>query len=335
MQIYGALVIFLGVFIVVAPSLLGNNQRSSPLSMLIYTSSNIPYSFSFAFKENGFKNLSIHVIYLTMWVSLYQFAFGFLMVPLQFLPGMGSDEGMNASQIGQEFYRGILCFVEVDDRCRDNHAFLFLVGFCIVNFAFNTAGLYLVKLHSATLNSISYAIVLPLTTLTFSIPLLGKFQEPFQATTLVGLVVVLVGFFLWKSETLYKSYRYGFKSMANLFEATSLTKELEMSANSSMQKKKYFNVNDLEILEDNSIGGIFDDDEFDMFYDEDDEVASYQQDEKVKESQLTRPRSQSNIPRGSVSSSPSRSRRNSLPSSSPNHQEHLGNFNERLIIGLF
>ncbi len=33
-------------------------------------------------------------------------------------------------------------------------------------------------------------------------PILGAYQEPFQSTTFIGLIVTLIGFFLWKSESL-------------------------------------------------------------------------------------------------------------------------------------
>lgn len=55
------------------------------------------------------------------------------------------------------------------------HTFFLLLGYMVVNFVYNIAGLYVSKHGSAVLNSISFAALLPLTTLAFCFrPLLGK-----------------------------------------------------------------------------------------------------------------------------------------------------------------
>lgn len=204
-QILGALFILIGAFIVVLPNLLSTQSSNQYhlLSAMLYFSSNIPFSASYVFKEHGFKNLSVHVIYLTQWVSIYQLFIGFLFAPFQVLPGMGSKDGMALYEIWYHFRNGFYCFMEQNPTCRENHAFLLLCGYCIINFTFNTTGLYLVKHGSATLNSISYAIILPLTTIAFSLPILGRFQETFGTSTLLGLLTVLTGFFLWKGESIF------------------------------------------------------------------------------------------------------------------------------------
>lgn len=199
-QNVGCIFIFSGVLIVLLPTLLGNNQYSEPLSMLIYFLSNIPLAISYVYKEYAFKNLSVHVIFLTQWVSIFQFLLGFLVSPLQSLPGMGSTSGVELNQIIPKFIDGFYCFLETTQVCSSRRTFLLVTGYCFVNFIFNTLGLYLVKSGSATLNSISYAIILPLTTLMFSMPLLGIYQEPFQLNTIFGLIAVLLGFMIWKSE---------------------------------------------------------------------------------------------------------------------------------------
>jgi drug/metabolite transporter (DMT)-like permease len=200
-QNLGCLFIFSGVLIVLLPSLLGNgNQYSQPMSMFIYFLSNIPLAISYIYKEYAFKNLSVHVIFLTQWVSIFQFILGFLVLPLQAIPGMGSAGGVELNQIIPSFIDGFYCFLGTTPICSSRKTFLLLTGYCFVNFIFNTLGLYLVKSGSATLNSISYSIILPLTTLMFSMPLLGIYQEPFQLFTIIGLIAVLVGFVIWKSE---------------------------------------------------------------------------------------------------------------------------------------
>ena len=52
-----------------------------------------------------------------------------------------------------------------------------LIGYCGVNFVFNTIGLYLTKHAGAALNSISFSMLLPLTTMSYALPFLGKNRE--------------------------------------------------------------------------------------------------------------------------------------------------------------
>ena len=71
--------------------------------------------------------------------------------------------------------------------------------YVVTNFVFNTLGLWVTKHAGAVLNSITYALLVPLTTVVFSLPLLGPYQESVHMATLVGLATVLVGFGLWRS----------------------------------------------------------------------------------------------------------------------------------------
>ena len=50
----------------------------------------------------------------------------------------------------------------------------------------NTTGLYLTKHGGAVLNSISFSLLLPITTILFSVPLLGEFRESIFPATYVG-----------------------------------------------------------------------------------------------------------------------------------------------------
>ena len=53
------------------------------------------------------------------------------------------------------------------------------------------------------MNVITYAVLLPITTLLFSLhSLMGAYTEPLRATTLVGLLVVVLGFYLYQEPVL-------------------------------------------------------------------------------------------------------------------------------------
>lgn len=49
-----------------------------------------------------------------------------------------------------------------------------------------------------------YSVLLPCSTLAFALPFLGDFQEPIEKTTVVGLLVVLCGFYTYEAESFKK-----------------------------------------------------------------------------------------------------------------------------------
>lgn len=205
-QFIGSMLIFCGACIVIAPSFKVFSSSSPspyPYSSIIYFSSNIPYALSYCYKEWAFKKMSVHVLYLTQFVSIFQFLIGFLLSFLQLFPGFGSETGMSFYQIWASLVKGANCFLQLGPSCKKKYTFFLLIFYVLVNFSFNTLGLFICKNGSATLNAISYAIILPLTTLAFTLPFLGEYTEPFQAQTLCGLFVVLIGFGIWKRDDLF------------------------------------------------------------------------------------------------------------------------------------
>ena len=76
-------------------------------SVLLYWASNVPMALSAVYKESRFARragaVDVHVMYLTQWVSLFQFAFGFLVAPAQALPGVASLEGVPLKALALEF----------------------------------------------------------------------------------------------------------------------------------------------------------------------------------------------------------------------------------------
>lgn len=226
-QICGAFIIVVGSFIVILPELTSttsivstDNANTTTHYMIllyncIYALSNIPMSLSYVYKEYGFKNLTIHVLYLTQWVSVYQMLAGFVWLPLQMLLPNSDPNSTNITlyTLLVEFYYGMLCFLQVNIKyeynsgeCKDKSTFALLLLYCLLNFIYNTMGLYIVKHGGAILNSISYSIILPLTILTFSLSILGPFTEPTTSTTIIGLLITLIGFLLWRIETIFTIY---------------------------------------------------------------------------------------------------------------------------------
>ena len=218
-QMVGAGIILGGVGVVLTPHILASAGVKAAtaetaayhthsivlVASIVYGMANLPFAISFAYKEFGFKDLNIHPVHLTQWVSVYQCIIGIIIMPLQMIPGLGSEDGMTIAESVEGIKYGWRCFLQEEEECAQKHSFALLVSYCAVNFLYNLAGLYLVKHGSSILNAISGAIILPLTVLSFTSPLLGQFKEKFDIMTLVGLIVVLTGFGVWKHADLTTS----------------------------------------------------------------------------------------------------------------------------------
>jgi len=202
-EIMGALLIMGGACASALPAILTKHATGDVRSyaVVLYALSNVPMAMSSCYKERNFRAQELDVWYLTQWVSIFQFAVSFLMLPALCLPGFGSPNGAPLSQLPGLFYEGFLCFLETSQECRAKSTMFLLVGYCGVNVMYNTLGLYLTKVASALMNALSYAILLPCTTLLFFTPLVGMVQEEvsyMDLFTLLGLVLVLCGFLLFQ-----------------------------------------------------------------------------------------------------------------------------------------
>ena len=131
---------------------------------------------SAVYKEIAFKSgEQVNVWYLCQWVSIYQFLISWLFMPLTVLPAFGGDGWNN---VFERFWQGLECAFGTSDVCPDAFklpfpcderlgTFWLLLGYCVVNFTFNWIGLLLTKHSSATIRSVSYAVILPCTLLFF------------------------------------------------------------------------------------------------------------------------------------------------------------------------
>uniref|UniRef100_A0A7R9YEX8 EamA domain-containing protein n=1 Tax=Pinguiococcus pyrenoidosus TaxID=172671 RepID=A0A7R9YEX8_9STRA len=220
LQLSGSTLILLGAAAAISPAFQDPSEETVSAatenrwtSNLIYASSNIPIAISAVYKEWAFNNKRVNVFYLTQCVSIWQLFLGFLMGPLQLLPAlhqsaMQEDRAGWAEQLlglASDFGFGLRCSVDSDAPSTSSHqrcgfwpAGFLVLAYCIVNFVFNALGLLLVKKASATLMSISNALILPLTSFAFSFHFLGAYQEPVNAFTVLGLATTLLGFGMYE-----------------------------------------------------------------------------------------------------------------------------------------
>jgi drug/metabolite transporter (DMT)-like permease len=200
-QIAGALLIVAGALVTVVPAVADPSRAASAqfrwYSALVFMSSNVPMAMSSVYKEWGFKNADMDVFYQCQCVSSWQLLIGFALAPLQAVPGLGSARGVALREIPGQFSAGWRCATGADAGCAQRGCGLLLLGYVAVNFLFNALGLYLTKYGSATLRSFGFAILLPATAVTFSLPFMGSYREHLTPFTWAGLVVVLAGFVLF------------------------------------------------------------------------------------------------------------------------------------------
>ena len=94
---------------------------------------------SLVYKELAFNDALLDVWYLTQYVSIFQFLWGFVFCPLLVLPGFSSAEGLPMKTIWKNFEDGFKCFLYLDAKpspCEARHTLWLLLGYCANNFAF-------------------------------------------------------------------------------------------------------------------------------------------------------------------------------------------------------
>jgi drug/metabolite transporter (DMT)-like permease len=198
-ELSGASLITFGACLSALPAVLAHHDDDSVrwYAVALYLVSNFPMAASSCYKQKHFREQEFDVWYLTQWVSIFQFLISFAFIPILCLPGFGGVNGTPLSDVPAQLSGGWHCYMEWSDDCRGRQTFLLLNLYCFVNVIYNTLGLYLTKVGSALLNAISYALLLPNTTLLFFTPLVGPVQEPltvYSYFTVVGLIVVVIGF---------------------------------------------------------------------------------------------------------------------------------------------
>mmetsp|Transcript_64185 Transcript_64185/g.139454 ORF Transcript_64185/g.139454 Transcript_64185/m.139454 type:complete len:431 (-) Transcript_64185:462-1754(-) len=204
-ELCGAGLIMIGACASALPPMFVNDSEDALrwYAVVLYAISNVPMAMSSCYKEGNFQEQELDVWYLTQWVSIFQFLISFVFMPLLCLPGFGSKDGMAMSEIPAQISSGWDCCMQVSPDCRDKPTFWLLIGYCAVNVMYNTLGLYLVKVASALMNALSYAILLPCTTLMFFTPMAGVAQEHFHKyniCTMVGLLLALWGFMMYQQN---------------------------------------------------------------------------------------------------------------------------------------
>lgn len=199
LQLFGAFVILLGAFVVVLPKFLFSTVDNSsaiipdkPVFNIIYLLSVFPMAFSTIYKEIAFKDVELDVNYVQFWVALWQFLFGFLMIPLNTLPFLGSIR-LTWDELPYNLWNGVKClggyntivtncgsgsmgFKMPCDTC--DSAYVEVVVFIIFNCIYNVSIMLMIKHGSAALLYIILTLRLPIVNIAFSFSFVENPPEP-------------------------------------------------------------------------------------------------------------------------------------------------------------
>ena len=222
LQILGAMIILGGVFAVILPKFLnpetaGAEVPDKPLFNIIYLMAIFPTAFSTIYKEIAFNDVELDVNYLQFWVAVWQFVFGFLLIPLNTLSFLGSQQ-ISWSELPNTLENGFKCLLGINtivtncfassslgtpcDSCEG--AWIPTMIYLLFNCAYNVFIILLVKYGSAAILYIIMTIRLPIINIAFSLSFIENPPEPLETFTIIGLVLIIIGL---------SSYRYG--SMAS------------------------------------------------------------------------------------------------------------------------
>jgi len=210
LQLFGAALIMGGAAISSLSTIFGDDddevqigqigQKEEPagkntmqyLSILFYFLSNVPCAFSAVYKELAFKDENVGVLELTQNVSIYQMVLGFLFAPFCVIPGVQTQSGMTVGEIFTSMGRGVSSYLSF------NIGTLLLTLYVILNFCSNYLGLVLTKRTSAAVQQTVSSLLIPSTTLAFSLPVLGKFRERIDSAVVISLGIILLGFIFFQ-----------------------------------------------------------------------------------------------------------------------------------------
>eukprot|EP00656_Telonema_subtile_P013710 TRINITY_DN16966_c0_g1_i2.p1 TRINITY_DN16966_c0_g1~~TRINITY_DN16966_c0_g1_i2.p1 ORF type:complete len:453 (-),score=89.59 TRINITY_DN16966_c0_g1_i2:3-1361(-) len=245
-EILGAVIIMAGAVLSVMNQVLhpdsgsgdGSDHSTHWYCVLFYLASNVPMACSANYKERNFGEAYLDVWYLTQWVSTYQFFFSFLYIPFLCLPGFaGNTAAIPMQTVLDQLWDGCTCFLETNHECEGKNTMVLLLAYTAVNMMFNTLGLYLTQQASAVVCYITYALLLPITTLMFSAHFLGQYQESLSGFTFAGLAVVLIGFVVYQRYSYSVTDEEAAASVAGSFASEASVGSAQRSVQSSFQER--------------------------------------------------------------------------------------------------
>jgi drug/metabolite transporter (DMT)-like permease len=190
MMYAGALIIFAGVAIELAPSLFsalhegGNEASTSGFWALAFVLGQVPAALCSIYQEQAFtQGVRVNVVLMMAWSSLAQFVFLLVAVPLDWIPGFGTT---TPSGFANEMWDAVLCTanrLEANPECSNAAVVL---ACCIATMLFTNVFQALLVKHSSAALAVLVLTLIPW--------LMGpQHTEQMSGTQIAALAVLMTG----------------------------------------------------------------------------------------------------------------------------------------------
>ncbi|PRP72790.1 Drug/Metabolite Transporter (DMT) Superfamily [Planoprotostelium fungivorum] len=199
----GAVIVIIGLVIVIVLPLVtekGGTDTGDKMTLVwcgVLILSCIPMTLSTVYKEKALGETEIDVVYLNGWVAIWQFL---VLLPLAVPAGYANN--LHPQQIPGNFWDGVKCYVGKNsvvggDKPDDCHLAPVLVNLYILfNVLYNILIIMILKYGSANLLWLAMTIIVPLSNVTFALPIPGHVD--FKFSDVVGLVVIMIGLVVFR-----------------------------------------------------------------------------------------------------------------------------------------
>ena len=214
----GALVVGIGLVVVLLPSFLHPSGSEPILWIIIMILSCVPMALSSVYKEIALNDVDLDVIFMNGWIALFQLLFS---VPL-LLPATWASN-IPIADLPKYLIYGAKCYVGINsittanehyapDDCRMAPAYvnLYIFGF---NLPFNVLILLILSVGSANVLWLSLTTLVPIAAFAFALPFVPG-HKPIKATDVIGLVIIMIGLFIYRVLGLVLAWREERKALA-------------------------------------------------------------------------------------------------------------------------
>ncbi|RHY29419.1 hypothetical protein DYB32_005151 [Aphanomyces invadans] len=201
-QYVGAVVVAVGILVVLGPSMRssGGGDHSTVLWSAVMIASCIPMCLSSVYKEIALGQAELDAVYLNGWIAVFQFI---LSIPLSFPAAMIGSPPVRPHDLPKNLYDGMQCYMGHNTILDGPHpddcekATLFVTIYIFFNVGYNLLIILMLKFGSANLLWLAMTIMVPLGNVAFTFPFMPEHQ-PLHTTDVVGLVVIMVGLFVYR-----------------------------------------------------------------------------------------------------------------------------------------
>ena len=262
-QYVGSFIVLLGIFVVLLPTLKGEENKQSDntnapnqiLWILVMIFSCIPMTLSSVYKEKALGEQEIDVIYLNGWVSIFQFL---ISIPLA-IPSAWCTN-LQLSEIPANIIGGYRCYFYAEDTILESSdlkakddcgpAPFLVTAYIVCNIAYNLMMVLILKHGSSSLLYMASTILVPLGNMIFALPMVPQ-HTPMTTFDITGLAIIMLGLMVYRFWKHWRKLWFLRNSKdGELPESSYLLKTMnKIEREVGKRSLSYFGRNQIELLE--------------------------------------------------------------------------------------